>query len=609
MNVANGPLGMVAGYLERIADARESKSDAELLALFTDGRDEEAFADLVDRHGPMVLRVCRRALGLSADADDAFQATFLELARSAKSIGTCVPGWLYRVAVRISRKALRRRAKFETHVEPEDPNDPFATVEWKEVRGLLDEEIDRLPSKWRSPMVLCYLESLTRDEAANRLGLSLRTLHRRLDEGRLLLRERLTKRGLAPGLLAMAVLPGSDLLATVPPKLVGQTMSLVTKGSAVPMSVRNVLYSSTYRGLAMKTTLCAGLLALGFSLMLADRQPAVADPVSRVVVPQSLPVRAPLKKEQADDPMVKKVQEAQMKGIEYLKAQQKDRGEGKWNWEDDPLTLLQPGGTSCLAMLALLESGLKTDDAVVARGLKYLRMLKPRHTYVVGLQTQVFCKANQKEDAERIMGNVKWMEEAAVWDAGKLLGWSYSENSGNRSDNSNTRYALAGLFAAHKAGFKTKKVGFWEEVRAMYGRAQGKEGGWSYTSAALGPGTLTMTASAVLGLLQANEILDKEDKATATAIKAGFAWIEKEFRFENPVHTFYTFDVIAALGRASEKKDLGSKEKKIEWYKDGCEWLLKKQKPGGEWMIDKSLDSFPVVSTSFALRFLASRPD
>ena len=609
--MANGPLGIVAGHLERIAGAREAKSDAELLALFACQSDEEAFAVLVDRHGPMVLGVCRRALGLSADSEDAFQATFLELARSAKRVGTCVPGWLYRVAVRTSRKALRRRSHVEAFVESADPNDPFATVEWREVRRLLDEELDRLPAKWRSPLVLCYLEGLTRDEAASRLGLSLRTLHRRLDEARARLRERLTKRGLAPVLLSLVVLPGRNLRAEVAPSLAGHTVTLAVRDSAVPLSIRTLLNSSSFRGLAMKTTLCAGLVAVGFSLILADRQPAVADPVPRAIVPDTLPVRAPLKRDNPEDPLVKQVQKSQSKAIDYLRSQQKENKKDVWNWENDTLTLLQPGGTSTMALLALLESGVKVDDEVVARGLKYLRTVKPQHTYVVSLQTQVFCKANQKEDANGIKRNVKWLEESAVRNDGSLQGWSYSTAAGNRADNSNTRYAISALYAAHKAGFKVAKENFWEEVRATYAKHQTEGGGWSYTNGQRNAkGTHTMTCSGVLCLTLANDVIAKEDKVTTTAIKAGNEWIAKEFVLENAPHTFYNFDVIAALGRASEKKDFGTKDKKIEWYKDGCEWLLKNQKPTGEWIIPRqAIDNFPVISTSFALRFLASRPD
>ncbi|HKB04191.1 MAG TPA: hypothetical protein VKD90_18350, partial [Gemmataceae bacterium] len=100
------------------------------------------------------------------------------------------------------------------------------------------------------------------------------------------------------------------------------------------------------------------------------------------------------------------------------------------------------------------------------------------------------------------------------------------------------------------------------------------------------------------------------------AANAATTWLANEFRFSNPPHTFYTFDVIAALGRASERKDLGTKDKKREWYRGGCELLTGMtdspglaQKPGGEWQIKQAIDDFPVVSTSFALRFLASRPD
>src|SRR5262249_5493530 len=150
------------------------------------------------RHGPLVLGVCRRALGPSADADDAFQATFVALARQAGRVNECIPGWLYRVAVRTARPAARRAERTPTGPEAADRFDPFAAVEWGDVRRLLDEELNRLPAHWRTPLVLCYLEGMPRDDAARQLGWSLRTLHRRLDEAWARLRERLTRRGLGP---------------------------------------------------------------------------------------------------------------------------------------------------------------------------------------------------------------------------------------------------------------------------------------------------------------------------------------------------------------------------------------------------------------------------
>ena len=106
--MAHGPLGVVTNYLLSATAALEGKSDAELLRLYAVVHDCDAFALLVHRHGPLVLGVCRRILGFTADADDAFQATFLALARSAKNVRECVPGWLHRVAVRTSRKAAAK---------------------------------------------------------------------------------------------------------------------------------------------------------------------------------------------------------------------------------------------------------------------------------------------------------------------------------------------------------------------------------------------------------------------------------------------------------------------------------------------------------------------
>jgi hypothetical protein len=316
-----------------------------------------------------------------------------------------------------------------------------------------------------------------------------------------------------------------------------------------------------------------------------------------------------------DDALSKQVREVQEKGVKYLKSQYRAVGEKKTdkkgNWENDALTVLQPGGTTALALLALLESGQPVTDGTVAGALAYLRTLEPKHTYVVSLQTQVFCKANQKEDADRIKRNVKWLEEAALWKGADLQGWTYGAagGSGHRTDNSNTRFAVAAVYAAHKAGVKPANAKLWPAVRDYYVRAQTESGGWTYQHEnSKAKGTHTMTASGVLGLLMAKDILGK-DFGVDGFVDKGFAWLAKEFRLQNPPHTFYNFDVIAAVGRASERKDFGSKDKKIDWYRTGAEWLVTNQKASGEWRIEKSLDDYPVLSTSFALRFLASRQD
>src|SRR5262245_4567597 len=145
--------------------------DRQLLERFTAGRDEPAFAELVRRHGPMVLGVCRRVLGNAADADDAFQATFLVLVRKAGSTskGESGGGWLHQVAHNLALKARGQaaaRRRREQRPEKRSPADPLDEVTGRELLTLLDGELSRLPQHYRAALVLCYLEGKTRDEAA-----------------------------------------------------------------------------------------------------------------------------------------------------------------------------------------------------------------------------------------------------------------------------------------------------------------------------------------------------------------------------------------------------------------------------------------------------------
>jgi RNA polymerase sigma factor (sigma-70 family) len=182
--------------------------DRQLLDGFRAARDEAAFAALVRRHGPLVLGVCRRVLGDGPDADDAFQATFLVLARKAGSLRQPerLAAWLYGVAGRTARKARGRRAARRAREGPlpEGLAAPPAPgpCDW---RPLLDEEVDRLPAAFREALVLCDLQGLARAEAAARLGVAEGTLSSRLARGRAKLRDRLIRRGvtLAAGSLAL----------------------------------------------------------------------------------------------------------------------------------------------------------------------------------------------------------------------------------------------------------------------------------------------------------------------------------------------------------------------------------------------------------------------
>jgi RNA polymerase sigma factor (sigma-70 family) len=204
-------------------------TDGQLLECFLARQDEAAFAVLVRRHGPMVLGVCRRVLGHAHDAEDAFQATFLVLARKAASVRSreVVGHWLYGVAYRTALKAratsARRRAK-EQQVkdmpEPETPGDDGR----RHLLPLLDQELARLPERYRVAVVLCDLEGVTRREAARRLNLPEGTLSGRLTTARRLLAKRLSQYGLAVsgGALA-AALSGKTASAAVRQALAAST--------------------------------------------------------------------------------------------------------------------------------------------------------------------------------------------------------------------------------------------------------------------------------------------------------------------------------------------------------------------------------------------------
>ncbi|HEY7314741.1 MAG TPA: sigma-70 family RNA polymerase sigma factor [Gemmataceae bacterium] len=197
-------LHCVRRVASRVSPAR-SDEDAALLNGYICRHDEAAFAALVARHGPMVLRVCRRLLTNTHDADDAFQATFLILARKAASIrpaGSLV-AWLHSVAYRVALGARaaairhRRREAPASDFAPLDPHpDPLSALTAREALQLLEDEVRRLPKTYRMPVVLCCLEGLSQEEAARRLGWTPGSLKGRLERGRKRLHRRLAARGL-----------------------------------------------------------------------------------------------------------------------------------------------------------------------------------------------------------------------------------------------------------------------------------------------------------------------------------------------------------------------------------------------------------------------------
>jgi RNA polymerase sigma factor (sigma-70 family) len=186
-----------------------SMTDGELLDCFITRRDDAAFEALLRRHGPMVLNLCRRMIGNFQDAEDAFQAAFLVLARKAAVVvpREGVGNWLYGVAYRTARRAKAVSARHHAR-EKQVKDMPHRAIEpahgLEDVELVLDEELNRLPAKYRLPVVLCELEGRSRKEVARQLKLPEGTLSSRLATARRMLARRLTRRGVALGTGAMA---------------------------------------------------------------------------------------------------------------------------------------------------------------------------------------------------------------------------------------------------------------------------------------------------------------------------------------------------------------------------------------------------------------------
>jgi RNA polymerase sigma factor (sigma-70 family) len=206
----------------------EEASDGQLLERFLARRDEAAFGTLLNRHGPMVLNVCRRVLQHAQDTEDAFQATFLLLARSGGSIRKreSVASWLYGVAYRLAIKTRTRNARRQDREKQAVAMHQTGTkleADWRELQTVLDEELHGLPAKYQAPLVLCYLEGKTHEEVARQLGLPLGTVRSRVARGREALRTRLARRGLTLSAAALATVLAANVSRAVSPRLLGIT--------------------------------------------------------------------------------------------------------------------------------------------------------------------------------------------------------------------------------------------------------------------------------------------------------------------------------------------------------------------------------------------------
>jgi RNA polymerase sigma factor (sigma-70 family) len=258
--------------------------DQQLLERFSAGRDEAAFEAIVRRHGPMVYRVCQRVMRRAEDTEDAFQATFLLLAQKAASIRKLgsLACWLHGVARRVALKARaaeQTRRRHEQQACCPSRAVPLEDITWGELHAVLDEELDRLPEKWRGPLVLCYQQGRTQDEAARQLGWSRNTFSRRMAEARQALARRLIRRGWGlPAALGAALF--ADVAVAAPTSLIRSTVAAGVRAGADRAStaalsarvvalmegVKQAMFVSNAK-LAAAFLLAIGVLATGLGLL------------------------------------------------------------------------------------------------------------------------------------------------------------------------------------------------------------------------------------------------------------------------------------------------------------------------------------------------------
>ena len=348
----------------------------------------------------------------------------------------------------------------------------------------------------------------------------------------------------------------------------------------------------------------------------------------------AIPTAAAQQPVKHEEELVDKVKKSIDMGVQYLKSQQ-NRATG--TWEEIILGLLadMEGGQTALVTLALLNSGVdpKKDPAVM-KAVDYLRKLNDKEnqtkkTYVVALQNLVYLELRDPQDLPRIKKNADWLIEKAIGynnGKGKLEGWSYPGN--NVSDNSNTQYALLGLYAAKQAGVQIKDD-VWRAIQDYYVRYQMSEsdtsGKWAYyNNAAVGfrdKASLSMTVAGTCGLIIAGMGLDESEQklnpATGVAancgsysasspIAKGMNWIGANFKFESDKSTFYNIYGIERLGRLSGQRFIA----RYDWYREGCERLVRMQQTDGPdrgaiYLPSNTIDGTKTISTAFSLLFLS----
>lgn len=288
-------LRAVLRHAAAVAGREPDVADRDLLRRFAQDRDEVAFAELVRRYGRLVWAVCRHLLPADADAEDAFQATFLALVRSAGSVkdGAKLGPWLHGVAVRVcsnARRAASRRKRRELSAGGAEAGRAVPDSAWDSALSAVHEEVARLPETLRVPFVLCCLEGKGVTEAAAQLGWKLGTLSGRLTRAKQALLARLEARGLSAATVAAIAVAGGSASAGVPTVMLDRAVDLIQPGFTVPSSIlhlsQGVVGMTVHRTklLAAAVLLTGGLASVvgtGYLAEAGAQQPKKSDPAAR----------------------------------------------------------------------------------------------------------------------------------------------------------------------------------------------------------------------------------------------------------------------------------------------------------------------------------------
>jgi len=312
------------------------------------------------------------------------------------------------------------------------------------------------------------------------------------------------------------------------------------------------------------------------------------------------------------DVSAEQVRGALQRGREYLKTQRNATSGG---WAEHPG---QPGGLTALCVLALLTSGEPVDSPDIQAALTYLRAIgEPNRTYATALQTMVFCAAEPEKDRLLIARNARWLESAQVRGGPAAGMWGYATGEG-RGDNSNTQFALLGLYEAERAGAAINPA-VWQLSLAYFERTQREDGSWAYfeqstplpssgSMTCAGAGSLLICADR-LGLREADIGADGRVACCGSPrrddhIERAIAWLGRHGMATNPGqeawHLYYLYGV-ERVGRLSGRRFLD----RLDWYRTGADLLVARQDSlNGQWRGSGILESDPVLATAFSLLFL-----